>query len=322
MSNDPDDAVLEILRATDGFVSDGYLAQRLGVAREVIWNHLEQLQQEGYEIVLRPNLGYRLAGLPGRLLPAEIRRRLGTAVVGRRVVVYEETSSTMDVAHRLAMGGEPEGSCVIAEAQQVGRGRLGRRWASPKGSGIYLSVIFRPSLSLEAAPQMTLLAAVAAARAVRQETGVPVQVKWPNDLVIQQRKLCGILTEMHAEAQAVRYLVVGVGVNVNTPPEHLPSEATSLWTESGQRVDRLGLCRCLLQELDEQYAILRREGFGPIAALWEDLSVTLGAHVRAEIAQRTLEGQAIGIDRDGALLVRTNAGMVERVVAGEVIRVR
>lgn len=322
MSEDATGSLLEILRSAEGFVSDLDLARRLGVAREDVWTRLEQLQREGYEILIGPNLGYRLVGTPDRLVPEELQRHLGTAIVGRRLVVYEETSSTMDVAHQLAMAGEPEGSCILAESQRAGRGRFGRRWMSPKGEGVYLSTIFRPALPLESVSQMTLLAAVAVTFAVRQETGVHAQVKWPNDLVIRHRKCCGILTELRAEGHAVRYLVIGIGINVNTPRERLPEQATSLLAETGQRVDRLRLCRRLLQRLDEQYAVLTTQGFASIAALWEEFSVTLGAHVCVEMARRLLEGQAVGIDRDGALLVRTNQGIVERVMAGEVRRVR
>ncbi len=298
------------------------LSRRLGIEPDAVWSQVGALQKQGYEIVLRPDLGYRLVGVPDRLLPAEIRYRLETSLVGCRVVVYEETSSTMDVAHRLARAGEPAGTCVLAESQRAGRGRIGRQWHSPKGEGICLSVILRPALPPHAAPQLTLLSAVATAAAIRTETGVPAQVKWPNDIVVHRKKVCGILTEMQADAGTLRYLIVGIGINVNTPSDRLPSGATSLLVERGEAISRIDLCRRLLLSLDERYATFSAHGFQTIAQEWEMFSSTLGGHVRVEVPGRLLEGQAVAIDGDGALLVRKDQGIVERVVAGDVIRVR
>ncbi len=322
MSIGRDEAILELLRETNGFVSTQDLSQRLGVPPTLVPDEIEALRQQGYGILLRPESGYRLTMVPDRLLPFELRYRLETSIIGRRIVVYEQTTSTMDVAHQLAQAGEPQGTCVLAESQTGGRGRLGRRWSSPVGDGIYLSLILRPPLSSCAAPQVTLLAAVSVALSIRAITEIPVQVKWPNDIVVQGKKVCGILTEMRLDDTQGRYLVVGIGVNVNTSRDRLLDGATSLRVECGEIVSRIDLCRRLLQQFDEQYAVLIDRSFRPIAELWETFSSISGGHVRVDLQDRVLEGQAVGIDQDGALLVRCDHGVVERVVAGDVVRVR
>ncbi|MBI3333406.1 MAG: biotin--[acetyl-CoA-carboxylase] ligase [Candidatus Omnitrophica bacterium] len=243
-------------------------------------------------------------------------------LIGKRIHAYEATDSTMDVAHRLAATGEPEGSVVVAEGQARGRGRLGRSWLSPKGKGIYASVILRPSLRLSEAPLVTLMAAVAAARAVHGETGLAPEIKWPNDLLIGGKKVAGILTELNAELNRIHYIVLGIGINVNTGKRQLPARATSLAEELGSRVDRARLARRLFTELDQAYGQFLNRGIEPILEAWRGFAAFLGRRIRVAAQGRVVDGQAVDIDSTGALLVRTDAGMVEAVSAGEVLVVR
>ena len=319
----PDEAILNALKNRPGeFVSGEELSRLCGVTRTAIWKEIEKLRGEGYKILAQPHSGYQLVSIPDRLTAQELSWNLRTAKVGRRIHCYDTTDSTMDVAQRLAAAGEPEGSVVFAEGQGRGRGRMGRTWISPKGKGIYCSVILRPQLQLTEISKITLVAAVAVARAVEQGTGLKPEIKWPNDLLIGGKKLCGILTELNAELNRVNYVVVGIGMNVNTPGDKLPAHGTSLMRELGEKVDRLELARQLLAQLDKTYAQFIKEGMSPVLEQWRGFAGFLGRRVRVAVEGRVLDGQALDVDPSGALLVRMDTGLVESVSAGEVLLVR
>jgi len=257
-----------------------------------------------------------------RLDLEELTRDLPTQRIGRRVYAYETIDSTMEVAHRLAQSGEPEGSVVVAEGQSRGRGRLGRRWLSPRSKGIYASVILRPPLKLSEVPRITLTEAVAGARAIQAEAGLNLEIKWPNDLLIRGKKVAGILTELNARLNRVRYIVVGIGINVNSTQGELPPRATSLAEELGRWVDRVKLARTLLIQLDQVYGQFLSEGFGPIVEAWRGFAHFLGRRIRVAAQGRAVEGQAVDLDSDGALVVRTDTGLMESLSSGEVLVVR
>ena len=318
-----EEAILNSLKGRPGeFVSGEDLSRAAGVSRTAIWKEVEKLRAEGYKILAQPHSGYQLVGIPDRLTAQELSWNLTTQRIGKRIHAYETTDSTMDVAHRLAAAGEPEGSVVVAEAQGKGRGRMGRTWVSPKGKGIYLSVILRPDLQLTEIPRITLVAAVAAARVVEAGTGLKPEIKWPNDLLLGGKKIAGILTELNAELNRVHYVVIGIGMNVNTPADKLPAHGTSLAQERGERVDRLQLARTLLTHLDRIYAQFLDGGMAPILESWRQFAGFLGRRIRVALEGRTLDGQAVDVDPSGALLVRTDTGLVESVSAGEVLLVR
>ena len=318
-----EEAVLNTLRARVGeHVSGEELSRLLGVSRTAIWKEIEKLREEGYRILAQPHTGYRLVGIPDRLIPQELTWNLQTSCMGRRVHAYETTDSTMDIAHRLAASNEPEGAVVVAEGQSGGRGRLGRNWISPKGKGIYASVILRPPLQLSHVPLITLMAAVAVARAIQAETRLIPQIKWPNDVMIRGKKAAGILTELNAELNRVHYVILGIGINVNTPASHLPARATSLAEELGQRVDRVGLSRSLFVQLDRSYSEFLSQGSPAILEQWRGFASFLGRRIRVVLEGRTVDGQAVDVDSNGELLVRTDVGLVESVAAGEVLVVR
>ncbi|HLJ58317.1 MAG TPA: biotin--[acetyl-CoA-carboxylase] ligase [bacterium] len=243
---------------------------------------------------------------------------LDTRRIGRRLRWYRTLPSTNDVAMRLADLGEPEGVVIVAEEQTAGRGRLGRAWASPRG-GVWLSVILRPGLAVSQVPLVGLATAVAAARAIGESTGLAARVKWPNDVLVRGAKVVGILSETGSGAA---WVVLGVGINANVPRVLLPKETgypvTSLAECSGGPVDRVGLVRTLLCEIEKAYDALQDEGAGPVLTAWRELSETIGRVVRVHGATREFEGLATDVDADGALLVRLPDGRVERVVAGEV----
>ncbi|MBM3875164.1 MAG: biotin--[acetyl-CoA-carboxylase] ligase [Verrucomicrobia bacterium] len=319
-----DAQILTALRgAGAGAVSGADLSQRLGITRAAIWAHIEELRALGYDIAASPHHGYRLVSTPDVLHADDLVARLGqTHVVGRDVRVFHETSSTNDVAEKLARDGAAEGVVVFAESQSEGRGRLGRQWLSPAKKGLWFSVLLRPDLRPQAATQLTVAAATALARAIRSQTGLAPEIKWPNDILLRSRKTAGILTELSAELDHIRYVIIGIGVDVNVTASDFPPElrklATSLRIEAGQPVPRADLAVAVLRELDADYARIRAGGFETLADEWEERCTTLGRNVSIHIGDRTVTGRAESLDADGALLVRTQHGRLERIIGGDV----
>ncbi|MBF0595662.1 MAG: biotin--[acetyl-CoA-carboxylase] ligase, partial [Candidatus Omnitrophica bacterium] len=284
-----------------------------------VWKCIEDLRLDGYKVDAVPHHGYKLSAVPDKLIPAEIQHNLGTRKFGCDVRHFNEISSTMDEAFRLGMEGAPEGTVVTAEVQTKGRGRLGRAWVSPKGRGLYFSLILRPALSSSEASRITLLSAVALSEAVEAFTGLKPLIKWPNDLLLNGKKLAGILTELRAEVDRVDFAVVGVGLNVNTTAKELPPEGVSLKEVSGQVCDRVGLMREFLRSFEKRYLTLKKNGFAPALEEWRRRSATIGCRVRFEERGYKYEGLATGLADDGGLLVQLDSGMTIKRMAGDVI---
>jgi BirA family biotin operon repressor/biotin-[acetyl-CoA-carboxylase] ligase len=320
------DAVLAVLRqAGAGWVSGEDLSRTLGVSRTAVWKQIEGLRAAGYVLEAQPRLGYRLLSAPDAVTPSEVLPGLSTRRFGRQVEYRESVGSTNDLAKQLARAGAPEGLLVVADEQTAGKGRLGRTWSTPPGSALAMTLVLRPALPPYHAPRITLVAAVAAAEAVRAETGLPAGIKWPNDLQIGGRKVCGILTEMEAEMERIAFVVCGIGLNVNLDRETMPPEfretATSLMAELGRPVARAPLVRAVMARFEAAYDQLLAGQFGQVLDRWRELSVTLGRPVLvlSVTGAPTIEGVAEDVDADGALLVReSGTGTVHRVVAGEV----
>lgn len=315
------DALLGSLESGDGFVSGAWLAARLGVSRAAVWKQVALLRSQGYVIESIRGKGYKLLGRPDTVTERELGRHLVTELFGRRLIAVATTGSTNDLAADAARGGAPEGTVVIAEAQTAGRGRLGRAWQSEPGLNLYMSVLLRPELGPAEAPRLSLLAGVAVAEALETE-GLEVAIKWPNDVLVGRRKIAGILTEMEAEADRVRAVVVGIGVNLNsTEDDFLPElrdKATSVLIESGRRADRPAFAARLLESFERHYRNFSRQGLAAVAADWNRRSCLDGQRVRVAQAGTTVEGLCVGIDSDGALLVKQGDGEPRRVVAGDV----
>lgn len=319
-----DAQILTALRnAENGGVSGAELSRELGISRAAIWARIEELRKLGYEIEASPVLGYRLVSSPDALHADDLWARLGKMkVVGRDIRVFAQTTSTNDVVEKLARDGVPEGVVVFAEAQTRGRGRLGRTWTSPTRKGLWLSVLLRPKLRPQETTQLTVAAATALRRAIHQETGLAPEIKWPNDILICGKKVVGILTELSAEVDRVKHVTLGVGVNVNQTTSELPVElrkiATSLRIEAGSTVSRPDLAVTLLRELDRDYARVGAGKFAEVADEWEAHCTTLGQRVTIVMGERRLHGRAEALDDDGALLLRTEHGRLERIIGGDV----
>jgi BirA family biotin operon repressor/biotin-[acetyl-CoA-carboxylase] ligase len=277
----------------------------------------------GYDIEASPHLGYRLLNTPDLLHADDLYSRLGkTRVIGREIQVFERTTSTNDVMARMARDGAGEGAVVFAESQSRGRGRLGRTWISPARKGLWFSILLRPELTPQAATQVMIAAATALARAIRAATALAPEIKWPNDILVRGKKVAGILTEMSAELDRVKTIVLGIGVDVNLTagelPEALQPIATSLAIERGQAVDRAELAVAVLRELDRDYELLTQGRFEEVAAEWREHCGTLGRNVSIRMGDRVIRGRAESLDPDGALLVRTQHGRLEQIIGGDV----
>lgn len=270
-------------------------------------------------------LGFRPTTLQDTLTSEELSRKLNIKVIGRKILSYNTVDSTNTIALFLAEKGTPEGTAVFAEGQRKGRGRLGRSWVSPKSGGIYLSLILRPKVSPDKASLITLLAAVSCAEAIRKVCGLRALIRWPNDILVNNKKVCGILTEMQAKDNYVKFIILGIGINVNTPLGKLPKRASSLKEEVNsalRQFSRLELARELLRQLDKEYLYFQHKGSARLITQWKNLSALSGERVKVIFQHGTIEGQAQDIDAQGALIVRLDNGFKQHVLAGDVVKVR
>lgn len=319
-----DAKILRALRnASDDSVSGAALAEELGISRAAVWARIEDLRKLGYKIEANPHEGYRLLTTPDLLHADDLMALLGPdRTIGRDIRVFQETTSTNDIADKLGRDGVPEGAVIFAESQSKGRGRLGRNWVSPKGKGLWFSVLLRPPLPPQLATQITIASATALRRALSSLPGVEAEIKWPNDILIRGKKVCGILTEMSAEVDKIKHIVLGVGVDVNFDEEDFPPDvrkiATSLRIEMNAMVHRAKLAAIILHELDSDYGRILKGDFPSIAEEWEHHCTTLGRRVEIAGPQRVIQGQAEALDAEGALLVRTEHGRLERIIGGDV----
>ncbi|MEW6188515.1 MAG: biotin--[acetyl-CoA-carboxylase] ligase [Actinomycetota bacterium] len=318
------DEVLYFLKDKKGeYVSGEYLSKRLSLSRTAIWKQIQTLKSQGYKIDASPRLGYRLCFVPNLLLPVEIRYKLSTKILGKEIHHFKEVGSTNDIAKDLAIRGAPEGTIVVAEGQTRGRGRLDRRWFSPPG-GIWISLILRPSMSPADIPKITLMTSVAVAKAIGEVTGLRVEIKWPNDILLRGKKVAGILTEMGAETDRLNFVVVGIGINANVDifPPDLEPHATSVRRVLGESVDRLKLLRCLLGRLERKYIRLQEGRFKGILNEWKELCATLDAQVKISTVDGEIQGKAIGVDEHGALILKLASGKTKTIYAGDVTILR
>ena len=320
------DEVLSLLRGEEAFLSGQELSRRLGLSRAAIWKAVDTLRREGYEIEARTGLGYRLCAAPDALTEAEIRSFLGeTAVIGRKLFCFDQLDSTNNYAKALAQSGAPGGAAVIADSQTAGRGRMERSFQSPKGQGIYLSVLLRPQLPPERLLPATALAGVAVCAAVERVCGTRPGLKWPNDPVLKGKKLCGILTEMSLEAETGRLqsLVLGIGINVGQRPGDFTPEvqemAISLLQALGKPVSRPQLTAALLEELDQAYAALLAGDLSAYREAYRRDCVNLGKTVQLLPFGGGRElAQALDVDEEFSLVVRGEDGRERTIRSGEV----
>ena len=313
--------ILALLREKDGYISGQELCNRFSVSRTAVWKAINQLKESGYEIEAVPNKGYHLVGQQDVLNKNEIESRMHTKWAGKELYYYESTGSTNVDAKRLLEEGASEGVLVVGGEQKQGRGRRGRSWQSPPGTNIYMTLGLRPEFQPDLAPMATLIDAMAVAKAVEETCGLKTQIKWPNDVVIDGRKICGILTEMSAETGYIHYVVIGTGINVNIRefPEEIRDTATSLCIEKGEKVLRAPIIAGTMESFEAYYEkFLRTMDLSLLLDEYNARLVNKNAKVKVLDPQNEFEGTARGIDEKGRLLVEKADGCIEAVFAGEV----
>ncbi|MBU1726131.1 MAG: biotin--[acetyl-CoA-carboxylase] ligase [Candidatus Omnitrophica bacterium] len=314
--------IVDFLKKNEDYVSGEEISERLKISRQALWKHIQELKESGYDIIAVPHLGYKLNSLPDRLFEYEVSRGLNTQIIGKKIYYFESIASTMEQAMELGLKGAPEGAIVLAELQTRGKGRLGRSWFSPKHKGIYLSLILRPKILPSQASVLTLLAAVSVCEAIKNATGLEIQIKWPNDILINNKKLGGILTELSAEMDRVSFLVIGIGLNVNNEKKSLISGATSIKEIRKENSSRVVLLQELLRKIEDNYLLFQKKGAHPIIEKWREHGITIGKRVKVYCQKEHIEGEAVDIDNDGGLLVRKDSGVTEKVMAGDVMHCR
>jgi BirA family biotin operon repressor/biotin-[acetyl-CoA-carboxylase] ligase len=318
-----DERILEVLHERIGdHQTIGCLSKRLALSPEAVADSIRELQHQGYEIEMHPSLGYRLLTIPDRLLPVEIRRILTGQLMGRQIYSYRSVRSTNRVATEMVPYGPPEGTLVLAEEQLAGRGRLGRVWHSPPGLGLWMSLILYPRVPADRMFQLAICGALAVAETVLERFALPVKVKWPNDVLIRDAKLAGVLVETQLDSSEVPGVVLGIGFNVNHRdqdfPRSLRPRATSLRMELGRVVSRIELLGDLLAQFERIYLQFQTHGLEPFLGRWRQLSAVLGQPVSIQIGPRHLSGRAVDIDSQGALVLEEKSGRRQRFLAGDV----
>lgn len=314
--------ILDFLKKKHDYVSGEEISSHLNITRQALWKHIQELRDSGYDIVAVPHLGYKLISSPDRLTSYEVSHGLNTKLIGKKNHYFDTVSSTNDTALQLAMEGSPEGAVVIAESQTKGKGRLGRSWFSPKYKGIYISLILRPKILPNQAALLTLMCAVSICEAIKEKTDLTSQIKWPNDILIHHKKVGGILTELNAETDLSRFLVVGMGLNVNNDKKSIVSGATSLKEQKRQDINRLELLQEVLRKIEANYLAFQGNDGEFVIKKWREWNITIGKRIRVICQNQHIEGQAIDIDNDGGLLIRNDAGLVQKVMAGDVVHCR
>jgi BirA family biotin operon repressor/biotin-[acetyl-CoA-carboxylase] ligase len=318
-----DEEILQLLRESPSvFLSGEEISRRLKVSRTAVWKRIAHLRTLGYEIEASTRLGYRLIQSPDLLTPSEIKPILKTKWMGKTMHHFHTLDSTNSKAYQLALNGAEEGEVVIAEFQEKGSGRLGRQWFSPPLVNLYLSVILRPKISPHRASLITLMAAVATADAIKKLSGLLPLIKWPNDILLRDRKVAGLLNEIHSEMDQIHFVILGIGVNLNMEEKMFPKEiraiATSLRMETGQTISRKAFLQSLLSELERWYAIFLKQGSTVILKAWRDWAQIEGRRVKVTSFGETFVGIAVDVDSDGALILETEDGKRKRVVAGDI----
>lgn len=318
--------ILRMLRKNPGtFVSGALLANRLGLSRPGIWKHIRNLKSLGYGIVSHPKEGYKLVEIPDTLIPEEVSHDLRTSWLAKNYHYHATVGSTNDVVLQMALQGAPHGTVVSAEEQTKGRGRLRRDWLSSAGRGIYMTILLRTPLPVREASQSVYIAALALAKTLHSTFCLPASIKWPNDVLVDHKKVAGILTEMQSDQELTRFLAIGIGINVNHTRAELAGPfrypATSVAIELGRTIRRQELMKAFLERFEMEYDRFLEEGFEAVLAELEEFSEILGKNISVMCGDKEIEGRALGFTPEGALIVLTGKGEKQSVWVGDVTRV-
>lgn len=301
--------ILRLLRGADGYISGQELCNRFGVSRTAVWKAINQLKEAGYEIEAQQNKGYRLMAAPDLMTEAEIKSIMHTDWVAKEVLYFDTIDSTNTKAQELAEKGYPSGTLVVADKQESGKGRRGRSWVSPSGTGIFMTLMIKPDINPNNASMLTLVAALAVAKAITSVTGEEAMIKWPNDIVVNGKKVCGILTEMNAQFDYINHIVVGIGINVHNEsfPEEISQMASSLMIEAGgKRFHRAQIIAETMSYFEQYYdTFLKTQDLSALVREYDKLLVNRNKSVRVLDPKEPFDGKAMGITSKGELIVDT-----------------
>ena len=301
--------ILRLLRSADGYISGQELCNRFGVSRTAVWKAINQLKEAGYEIEAQQNKGYRLMAAPDLMTEAEIKSLMHTEWVAKEVLYFDTIDSTNTKAQELAEKGYPSGTLVVADKQESGKGRRGRSWVSPSGTGIFMTLMIKPDINPNNASMLTLVAALAVAKAITSVTGEKAMIKWPNDIVVNGKKVCGILTEMNAQFDYINHIVVGIGINVHNEsfPEEISQMASSLMIEAGgKRFHRAQIIAETMSYFEQYYdTFLKTQDLSALVREYDELLVNMNKAVRVLDPKEPFDGKAMGITPKGELIVDT-----------------
>lgn len=301
--------ILRLLRSADGYISGQELCNRFGVSRTAVWKAINQLKEAGYEIEAQQNKGYRLMAAPDLMTEAEIKSLMHTDWVAKEVLYFDTIDSTNTKAQELAEKGYPSGTLVVADKQESGKGRRGRSWVSPSGTGIFMTLMIKPDINPNNASMLTLVAALAVAKAITSVTGEEAMIKWPNDIVVTGKKVCGILTEMNAQFDYINHIVVGIGINVHNEsfPEEISQMASSLMIEAGgKRFHRAQIIAETMSYFEQYYdTFLKTQDLSALVREYDKLLVNRNKSVRVLDPKEPFDGKAMGITPKGELIVDT-----------------
>lgn len=313
--------VLELLRDSEDFLSGESIGNKLGVSRAAVWKNIKKLRIEGYKIESVTNKGYKLIE-DNLLLCQEIMDTIPTKSIGKEIIFFTETDSTNTQLKKIGQNKGNEGIVAIAESMTQGRGRLGRVWTAPKFTGLWFSILLKPNIAPQNASAITLISGIAVANAIENTIDLKVDIKWPNDILVNNKKICGILTEMDCEIDNINFVILGIGINVNVEnfPEELNDIATSLYLETGEKVDRNILFKNVLIEFEKLYTrfVENDDGFKQFIKEYEEKCMNIGNKIRV-FGKEEFDGVGVRITENGGLVVkRDDSGAEEIVVSGEV----
>lgn len=308
--------------AKESYISGQQLSEQLHISRTAIWKHMKELEKDGYVIEAKPKTGYRIKEFSGNVSSNTITWGLNTLWIGKEIIHKPTVTSTQVVAHQAARDNSPHGTVVIADEQSSGRGRMERVWHSKKGKGVWMSIILRPNIPPYMAPQLTLMTATAIAEVLDQYDGIQPKIKWPNDILIQNKKVAGILTEMQAEQDRIQYVVVGIGLNVNQDNAEIPDaihyRATSLKMETEKEWPIIELVQKILEGLEKEYESFLKKGFRDVKSKWENYGFRIGEMISLHSGTEKKEAVFLGIAEDGALLIESSKGEAEKIYSAEI----
>jgi BirA family transcriptional regulator, biotin operon repressor / biotin---[acetyl-CoA-carboxylase] ligase len=314
--------ILAFLREKQDYISGDFISAELGISRTAIWKYMHQLERLGYTLAKLKGRGYKLIKTPDKLYTWEIDRHLNTDFIGRDLTYKEVVDSTNSYAFKLALDGAPEGACVLADSQKAGRGRLNRVWFSPAGENLYLSIILRPHVHPSNIYPITFISSLAVYDTIEAITGIKPTLKWPNDLLINGKKICGTLLELSTEADMVRFVVVGIGLDINMKEKEISEEidqkATSLFIETNNLFERSHVCGILLSNLEKYYLLFKEKGENQACRIWEEKSCIKGKYLEINQMGQSYKGISEGIDNKGALLLNVD-GEIKNIIAGDVV---